>query len=242
MNGTSRSSLALLLSLGLVALLAGCGDGTGPAGSGTVQVNMSSGGSASGNVQVAASLSPPDARAGVVSTSQVSSVEVTVNRVEVLRVEADTAGADSASAGSGGWVTLQVEGDSQTIDLTELPSGDGVAVASADLDPGEYRNVRLFFSSAAVTFSEDVTFPGGGQGGQGGQTYEAGTAHELFVPSGDQTGLKVNTASFTVDGETGATVNVLADTDASIGNIVVTGNGLLMTPVLTARAEESAGG
>lgn len=246
MRHIRKASVSLTLSLALVALMAGCGDGTGPAGSGTVQVNMSSGGSASGNVQVATSLSPPDARAGVVSTSQVASVEVTVNRVEVLRADADTAGADSASAGSGGWVTLQVEGGSQTIDLTELPSGDGVTVASAELDPGEYRNVRLFFSSATVTFSEDVTFPGGGgqggQGGSGGQTFEAGTAHDLFVPSGDQTGLKVNTGSFTVDGDTGATVNVLADTDASIGKIVVTGRGLLMTPVLTARAEESAGG
>jgi hypothetical protein len=195
-----RRLVPTTLSLLLVALLASCGDGTGPAGSGSAQVTMSrSGGSASGAVQVDASLSPPEARAGVVSASQVASVEVTIQRVEVLRAEADTAGADSASAGSGGWVTLQVEGGSQTVDLLGLPSsGDGVTVASGELDPGDYGNVRLFFSEATVTFSEDVTFPGGGQGQAGGQSYEAGTAHELFVPSGAQTGLKVPTASFTV--------------------------------------------
>lgn len=241
----ARRIAPLAVVVTTAALLAGCGDGTGPAGSGSVQVTMSGGGSASGNVQVAASLTPPEARAGVVSASQVSSVEVTIQRVEVGRVGADTAASDTASD-DGGWVELQVEGGSQTVDLVGLPSSDeGVAVASAELDPGDYENVRLFFSEATVTFSEEVTFPGGGgggQGGPGGQTYGAGTAHELFVPSGAETGLEVPTASFTVDGETGATVNVLADTDASIGNIVVTGNGLLMTPVLTARAEESAGG
>lgn len=235
MKSTSRSFLSLTISLALAALLAGCGDGTGPAGSGSVQVNMASGGSASGAVQVSTSLTPPGARAGVVSLSQVESVEVTVNRVEVLRVGADSASADSA----GPWVALQVEGGSQTVDLTDLPSGDGVTVASAELDPGDYRNVRLFFSGATVTFTEDVSFPGGGQGGR---TFEAGTAHELTVPSGAETGIKVNTGSFTVDDETGATVNLLADTDASVDGIVVSGQGLIMKPVLTGRARTSAGG
>lgn len=226
LGGRLSPAFALSMSVALAAAVTACDDNTGPAGSGTLEVTMSqtsSGGSAS------LTAAPSDAgTAGVVDLSNVTSVSVAVERVQVLRVDGDA------------WVDLTVVGGTQTVDLVDLPEpGASVTVAADQLEPGDYRNVRLFSASSTVTFSEDVTFPG--QGGASQQTFEAGTAHDLSVPSAEETGLKVPTASFTISEGASGTVNVLADVDASVQSIVLTAEGLLMTPVLTAEASGSGG-
>lgn len=140
-----------------------------------------------------------------------------------------TAGSDTAGT------------DTVTVDLTDLPTGDsGLTVAVGDLEAGEYQNVRLRFTDAELVISDTVTLGGGGKGkGNGGETFPPGT-YDLFIPSGDQTGIKVPTAGFTLDEDTGGTVTLFADAGASIQNIEITGRGFLMTPVLTAASDTAA--
>lgn len=164
----------------------------------------------------------------------VDAVDLTINEVQVRRTQPDTAAGED-----GGWVSLEVEGGTVTVNLLGLPSADGggVIVASGQLEAGTYHDVRLFFESAEIVLNSSVTI-GGGPEGDGGRTLEAGT-HDLFIASGEQTGVKVPTAEFTLDSD-GATVDVLADAETSIQSINATGRRLLMTPVLTAETGQSS--
>lgn len=223
-------------------LLGACeGNGLGPEASGSLQVQFEQ----ADNVASAALATMTDSgtmESANVPEDAVEAVNVTLSRVEVHRSGNGTStNATSTDDGRAGWVSLELaqEGsatstDGVVLDLTELPSsGEGVTVAVGDLEPGTYGNLRLFFDEAEIVLAESVTL--------GTETFEAGS-HELFIPSGDATGIKVPTAEFTVDSETGETVTVLSDTDASIQNINVTGRGLLMTPVLTAETDSENGG
>lgn len=243
---------AVLGTLALLgAWLAGCGETAfGPdadAGPSTVTVRM---GAASAGASVLAA-AVGETAAGRVPEDAVDAVRLAIHRVEVHR--SGTNGTSSTSTDDGaGWTSLEVqtggEGDSVVVDLVALTSASSTAsgtstsstvtVAEDQLEAGDYSNVRLFFEWAEIVLNSAVTLGGGqGQGqGQGGQTFEAG-AHDLVIPSAEQTGLKVPTAEFTVD-QDGAAVDVLADTDASIQNINVTGRGLMMTPVLTSEVDE----
>lgn len=218
-------------ALAVVLPLAACDSGLGPEESGQFTVNIAeqSSGSAA-YAALGAFTSQQVAAAGNVSLDDVSSIDVTVDRVEVLRIAGDN-GANGQ--GTAGWVSVGVEGGTVDVDLLNL--GSGVTLASGELEAGEYRNARLFFESATITFSNDVTLGSG----PGAETFEAGTPHDLFIASGTETGIKVPTASFTVD-EGQTNVTVLVDTDASVQSLNVTGNGILMSPVLTAQAGGSA--
>lgn len=233
-------------------LLGACeGNGLGPDGSGNVRVQLRQ---ADGLASAAmASMSGSPTAAANVPEDAVDAVNVTLTRVDVHRSENGTStNGTSTDDGTSGWISLDVVSNTNgtstsatstedvVVDLTELPtSGEGVTVAAGDLEAGTYRNIRLFVEKAEIVLTESVTL--GGESGQGGETFEPGT-YELFVPSAAQTGIKIPTAGFTVDSETGGTVTVLSDTDASIQNINVTGQGLLMTPVLTAETESDGEG
>lgn len=232
------TGLAGLLAIGLAA----CSDGLGPDQEpGTVQVTMSeSSGTASASLAgLQASFSETGMTASNVPMDAVDAVNLTINEVQVLPVEEDGENGNGGSNGeNGGWISLDVEGGTTTINLVDLPSnGSGVTIAGGQLDPGTYHNVRLFFESAEIVLNSSVTL-GDGEDGDGGTTVEAGT-HALFIPSGFETGVKVPTARFEVSDNSSAAIDVLADSEGSIQTINLTGTGLLMTPVLTAEAEEN---
>lgn len=232
--GTKVAVAALGLTLGLV----GCDTGLSePAlGKGEATVVLSRAGSSASFSEALAGASQDIASAmGNVPLSAVESIDVAVTRVDVLLIEgadsaaADTTAADSTSeGGKSRWYSLDLA-EASAIDLISLATDTtgGIALASGELPAGKYGNVRLFFSGATITFKEAVRV--------GNATYEAGVAHDLFIPSGSQTGIKIPQARFEVGSGEAETVNVLFDASASVRNIVARGpNGILMTPVLGA--------
>lgn len=220
-----RGIVSGAVALAAMVVLAACGDGTGPAGTGEARVVMSStDGSAS---MVASSSSSDPVTAAQVTLDQVSSITVDVNRVEVL-----PAGTDTTDGGP--WVSVSVT--TQTVDLMDL-GASGVEIAAGEISAGDYRNVRFFFEDATITFSEEVTFGGG----QNAETYAAGEAHPLIIPSGDQTGVKVPGAEFTVEEDATGTVVVEFDPAASVQNVNLSARGVMMAPVLTAGGEGGNG-
>lgn len=253
LGGRVLKCTAALVAAALPLLGACEGNGLGPDGSGSVRVQLRQADGLASAAVASVSGSGPDMAEGNVDMDAVGAVNVTLSRVEVHRTGNGTStNATSTDDGTSGWVSLELAESTNgtstnatstggvVVDLTELPSsGDGITVAAGDLEAGTYQNIRLFFEKAEIVLTESVTL--GSDSGQGGRTFEAGT-YELFVPSGKQTGIKVPTAGFTVDSETGETVTVLSDTDATIQNINVTGQGLLMTPVLTAETESGSEG
>lgn len=235
--GSKLTLAALGLTLGLV----GCESVSEPAfGTGEATVVLSRAGSSASFSAALAGASQDIASAmGNVPLSAVESIEVAVTRVDVLLIEgadsaaadttaADTTGTDEDEGGESRWYSLELT-EASAIDLIKLATDTtgGIALASGELPAGEYGNVRLFFSAATITFKEAVRV--------GNATYEAGVAHDLFIPSGSQTGIKIPQARFEVGSGESETVNVLFNASASVRNIVARGpNGILMTPVLGA--------
>lgn len=231
----SPSSLTLLLAAFLVPLASACGDdATGPEADTSVRVTLERAGASPGPVN-SASPSADGARQGpanqgnIVTLPDVQSIEVTVSGVRVL---------PAGAGGQDGGVSLSVVGGSRTVQLLSLPaSGGGTPLASAEVEPGDYRNVRIFFSGASVTFTDSVTVRGAG--GTADRAFAGGTPHEVTIPGGQESGLElVPEESFSVPGERGGqTVRLVADVTASVGTISVTDAGLVMNPVLSATTD-----
>ncbi|MEJ2207093.1 MAG: DUF4382 domain-containing protein [Gemmatimonadota bacterium] len=128
----------------------------------------------------------------------------------------------------GGRVVLweKGEGPAQCFDLLEL-QGVSAEIAETEVPAGTYAQLRLIVESATVTLADGVTL-------SDGETIEV----ELQVPSGAQTGIKVNLLQpIQVEAETLVEVTVDADVNA---NFVLQGNpetpagiqGVLFTPTL----------
>lgn len=220
---TTRT-LAALTALGFLA----CGEaGVGPSDANT-RVVLSEGEVASASVTADARTTDPayatqaDGAGATVSLDQVASITVDIDRIEVLKVDGEDGEGDD-------WFSLDV--DKKNVDLLQLTS-QGITVARGDLPEGDYRNVRFFLSNETITFSEDVTLGNENTG----MTFEGGTEHDLIIPSADETGLKVPTATFSVEGEPGEDemIEIVFDAGESVQTIVLTARGILMNPVLTA--------
>ena len=207
----------------ILAIAGGCADTIGVGGTGRIEVSMAQSAAAAANVDV--TLQDESGAFAVVPTTTFSSITVTVTEVHAL-----AAGADEEADAS--WIRLEPVDQDVTIDLLALPSEDdgGLLLALGELPVGTYHNVRIFFSAATITLDETVTI--------GNRTIEAGT-HELRIPSGAQTGIKIPSASFTVVESDTEEVTLIFDGTASVQTIVAAGPPqetiLQMSPVLTAR-------
>jgi hypothetical protein len=201
-----------MLSLGLAA----CGDGTGPAGSGDVQVLLNQ--SVVANSVLAAEVATSGGAA--ISLVDVESIEVTVTRVQALLRGEDEDG--------GGWVDLALAPAAESqIDLLSLPVS-GLEIANGTLAVGTYGNVRIFFEDPAnISLANDVSVGPS-------EFLVAENAHDLVIPSAAQTGIKISTAGFEVDEAAGETLTIEFDAALSVQTVTATGNGvLMMSPVLT---------
>lgn len=201
-----------MLSLGLAA----CGGGTGPEGSGDVQVLLSQRGVA--NSVLAAELGASGGAA--ISLIDVESIIVTITGVQALLRGEDENG--------GGWVDLALAPAAQNpIDLLALP-GSGIEIANGTLTAGSYGNIRIFFQDPAnISLAKDVSVGPS-------EFLVANNAHPLRIPSGAQTGIKIPTAGFEVNETTGETLTIEFDAALSVQTVTATGNGvLMMSPVLT---------
>lgn len=207
---------------------AACGNGAGPSGTGTASVELSQAGGVLGTIS--GRLLRLDATPGQVPLGAISALQLTLERIDVHRSSPGAGSASSGngsgngSSGEGGWITLNLT-EPLPIDVLSLPTAAGVEVARGDLPAGQYDNLRLFFSQATLTLSQTLDVQG--------QTFDPGE-YDLRIPSAEQTGLKVPSASFQIaEGQT-ETVIVEIATDASVQTIVRNANGFQMSPVLTA--------
>ncbi|MFO7799119.1 DUF4382 domain-containing protein [Rhodohalobacter sp.] len=122
----------------------------------------------------------------------------------------------------GGWETISTP--EQSYDLLELVNGAMEVLGSAELEAGTYEQIRLILSSDGHSVVVD------------------GTEHDMFVPSGEQTGIKLNVNA---EIEPGITYTLLLDFDAA-RSVVERGNeqsGIqyLLKPVISASNEAVTG-
>jgi len=116
--------------------------------------------------------------------------------VEIIEVRVHEDVADSLS----GWHSVAV--DTTVLNLLDYTGGNFAVLADSTLPAGRYTQVRLML-------------------GEGNTVVVDGEAHDLDVPSGGQSGLKLNHPFDIVDGETYA-VTLDFDADRSVHR---TGNG-----------------
>ncbi len=234
----------------VLPVLAACegNSAVGPASSGNYNVELARVDDGAGTAQPDLSAERAGIRAARLSQEAVEAVRIKLEAVEVYRLNSDTTGTDTTQAPDARWVRVEVISDSAAsdsaggggsslvVDLTELPEDtSGIEVAAGDLEAGTYRGLRLRFSGAELVLGDSARLGGGG-----GEAYGPGT-YDLFVPSGARTGIKLPSVRFTLTSGGSETTTVLADTEASIRNINITGRGFLMTPVLKTGAVDSSG-
>lgn len=138
-------------------------------------------------------------------------VNVFIERVEVNNSEDEEEG----------WVTLSEP--QQEYNLLELTNGATEVIGSADLEAGTYPQIRLVLSREGHSVEVD------------------GEVHEMFVPSGAQTGIKLN-----IDAEIEEDIEyvLLLDFDAS-RSVVEAGanqqNPYILKPVIKAKEKAITG-
>ena len=151
-------------------------------------------------------------------------VWVTISAVEIHGYHGTYSydGADGGVAGDGGveadsgpegyaepeasWETLVDE--TQTLDLLTLQNDVTAVLGDAEVEPGEYSQLRLIVDSASVVVGEEE--------------------EDLTIPSGTQTGIKIN-LDFEVLPETEYVI--VLDFDAA-ESVKETGQGHLMQPMI----------
>jgi Domain of unknown function (DUF4382) len=125
------------------------------------------------------------------SPSSMDSVIICVTRVEVHK-----SGSDSTS----GWFVIN--DSTRYFDLLQLTNGASAVLGDTSLSPGQYTQIRLMI-------------------GTGSYVIDQGVKHDLEIPSGSQSGLKLN-HQFTI--ESGKLYELLLDFNVD-KSIVITGNG-----------------
>jgi hypothetical protein len=161
---------------------------------------------------------------GGLTLAAIDSLWVTITAVEAVK-----AGGDSAA---GGWQSIQLDsGSLSRINLMALPTegADSMRLARGELKAGTYDHIRLRIAdSATIVLKQDVSF------GQSNMIVKG--SYPVRIPSGQQTGLKIKTASFVVGEDSAKAVTLVFDGATSLGTVIVTGNGRLqMSPVLRSR-------
>lgn len=154
-------------------------------------------------------------------TGQMGSMEVVLYdapanyesvNVRIDRVEVNNALTDT------GWVVLSNPED--TYDLLELTNGVTEVIGSDVLEPGVYDQIRLILSREGNSVTVD------------------GNEYDLFIPSGSQTGIKLNINARI---EPDITYTLLVDFDAA-RSVIQRGNGdYLLKPVIRATNEAITG-
>lgn len=122
-----------------------------------------------------------DARIRVLLTDApidyVAAAWVDIGRVEILPANGD------------GPIVLTDEGTDGFVDLLDLQGAVTHTLADADIEAGDYHQLRLIVEAARVELVEGYTFNDGS------------TERDLMIPSGAQTGIKLNLRP--ADGEEG---------------------------------------
>jgi hypothetical protein len=155
----------------------------------------------------------------------IGSAEVDIGRVELL------------PAGGGGPIVLSDDGTDGFVNLLDLQGPATMPLAEAEIDPSSFVQLRLFVEAARVELADGYAFRDGS------------TQKDLQVPSGAQTGIKLNLHSpdgGPLDVEPGETVIVL-DFDVN-QSFVLLGNpetpagvrGVIFTPTIRVTGQDVA--
>jgi phosphatidate phosphatase APP1 len=135
-------------------------------------------------------------------------------------------------------VVLSEDGTDGFVNLLDLQGAATTPIAEADIDPGEFVQLRLVVEAAQVELADGYEFRDGS------------TVKDLMVPSGAQTGIKLNLHDAVSEGPLtivpGETVLVL-DFDVS-RSFVILGNpktpagirGMIFTPTIRVTGEDVA--
>lgn len=244
MYSTARRLRRALSTLVVGFALTGCDAGTEP-GVGRLDVVMSQ---SSSELAANVVVGEMAALAGV-PLGSVQSILITVDRIEVHRVGSDEEeesedegsegegsegegsegegedGTEDDDEGSGAWISVDLMAGGVTVDLVGMSPQE---IASDAVPGGTYNKLRLFFSLSTIIFSEDVTVGGG-------EPWVAGIPHHLEIPSGANTGIKVQTGFFVVSNGETETIDLVFDLANSVKNITANQNGIKMTPVIVGR-------
>ena len=200
--------LSLVVMLALLTLLAGCGGGGG-----------SSSGSGSGTGTLALSLTDD-------SVEGYNAIYVTIEKVQVHL------GGDESKDSS--WKTVSDVGNNKTYDLLVLRNGVREELGITDLDVGPYTQMRLILGrvpdDGINVLSRKHPFPNYA-------ITDTDEVHELKVPSGFQTGIKI-VQGFDISKD--QTTELILDFDAarSVVKAGNSGNWLLKPTIKVAVLEE----
>lgn len=182
------------LVLGLVALVAvSCND-----------INFSGENTGKGHMDIHLTDAPGD--------FEEVNIDVQGLRIHFTPSSSDTVNADTTD---GKWIDLPVE--PMTVNLLDLTNGVDTLLASADLDPGHYKELRLILGNENNVVVDSVT-------------------HDLKVPSGQASGYKIKLKT---DLEAGEDLDVVIDFDAgrSVHKAGKSGK-YILKPVLKAFVED----
>lgn len=204
-------AFTLTITIGLIAV--GC-DSTGPTlesdEAGTLELRMAGMSSGGATATTAAVSDSGDL------FSEVDSASVVITRTAIVSEEdSSSSAADSTEGG----IKVLTEEDF-TLDLTDLQSGIDTALAKTDLEQGTYAQLRLITADRATVVFSDTT------------------EREAMVASGQQTGLKLNFAPFTIDAPDDE-VQITVQWDAARSLKGSRQGNLVFTPVVQATVDTS---
>ena len=157
------------------------------------------------------------------SSSETGTLQVVLHdapaNYEAVNVYIESVEVNNSANEEEGWITIS--NPEQTYDLLELVNGATEVLGEAELQSGTYEQIRLIL------------------GDQGHSLVVDGTQESLFIPSGAQTGIKLNVDAVI---EPGITYTLLLDFDAS-RSVVKAGNSgrYLLKPVIDATNEAITG-
>lgn len=138
-------------------------------------------------------------------------------------------------------IILSLDGTDGLVNLLDLQGAATETLADTDIDPGFYTQLRLIVEDARVELKDGYEFEDGT------------TERDLFIPSGAQTGIKLNLAAADADSDGGGLeirpgeLVLVVDFDVS-RSFVIQGNpetpagikGVLFTPTLRVTVNDAA--
>lgn len=152
-------------------------------------------------------------------TLEVRLVDAPIDSVSEVNIVIDSVQVNNTD-NEEGWITISEP--MQSYDLLKLTNGAYEVLGEVDLEPGTYEQIRLILNPEG----NNLVFPDE-------------RVEDLFIPSGAQTGVKLNVNA---EIEAGFTYTLILDFDAS-RSVVKAGNSgkYLLKPVIKASNEATTG-
>lgn len=166
-----------------------------------------------GNFKILLTDAPIDEKLGKV----VESVNVTIEKVSVRKKgDAEEKEDDNSGKESAGWVTVTEE--SKAVNLLELQNDVTTTLGNAELEAGEYTEIRVQVSEEnTIVFENDTT------------------EYDLKIPSGSSSGIKIKTSFEITDEEQ---TEVILDFDAADSVSAIDADQYRLSPVIKVKSKK----